>query len=106
MKKTKYTTVEELLECEGFLKWYTQTDDNEVRVWNKWIAENPEHKCLADEAVNVILIIRSMQGSTPAEQEIKSATNRLLDTIRNRKDNCHLPDNKSEDRAFCYESHD
>ena len=87
MKKIDSTTVEELLLSDGFLKWYQQTDEKEVQAWDKWIAENPEHQRLASEAVQVLLHFREAQENKITEQEIRAATNRLIDTVRNMKRN-------------------
>jgi hypothetical protein len=80
-----FTTVEELLASDSFLKWYQQTDENEVQLWNEWIAEIPEHQRLANEAIQMILLFERAQGSTIAEQDIEEATTRLKETIRNMK---------------------
>ena len=85
MKKMNYTTVEELLISDGFLKWYQQTDEKEVKAWDEWIAENPEHQRLASEAVQVLLLLREAQENKIAEQDIKAATARLTDVIRDMK---------------------
>lgn len=85
MKKINYTTVEELLVSDGFAKWHRQTNEKEVQAWDKWIAENPEHRRLASEAVQVLLLIRQALENKIAEQDIKAATIRLTDTIRNIK---------------------
>lgn len=91
MKKMNFTTVEELLESDGFLKWYQQTDEKEVQVWDEWIAENPEHQRLANEAIRVLLLFRPVQGNKIAEKDIKAATTRLTDTIRNMKSSYYQP---------------
>ena len=96
MKKKNYTTVEELLINDGFLKWYQQTDEKEVHAWDKWIAENPENQRLANEAVQVLLFIRVEHENKITEQEIKAATNRLTNTIRNTKSNYYQPGKKFE----------
>jgi hypothetical protein len=85
MKKMNFTTVEELLVSDGFLKWYQQTNKKEVQVWDEWIAENPEHQRLANEAIQILQLFRPAQGNKIAEQDIKAATTRLTDTIRNMK---------------------
>jgi len=85
MKRINYTTVEELLLSDGFVKWYQQTDETEVQAWDDWIAENPEHQRLAKEAVKVLRLFSEAHENKIAEQEIRAATNRLTDTIRNMK---------------------
>ena len=68
-----YTTVEELLVSESFLKWYQQTDEKEVRAWDEWIAENPEHQYLANKAVQILELIRPVQEREITDQEIRIA---------------------------------
>jgi hypothetical protein len=83
MKKMNYTTVEELLVSDGFLKWYRQKDEKEVRTWNEWIAENPEHQRLANEAVQMLELIRSVQEKEITDQEFRISSNRLINAIQN-----------------------
>lgn len=85
MKKMNYTRVEELLVSDGFLKWYQQTDEKEVQAWDKWIAKNPEHQRLANEAVQMFLLIREAGEIKITEHQIKAATTRFRDAIRNMK---------------------
>jgi thymidylate synthase len=87
VKKINYTTVEELLVSDGFLKWYRQTDEKQVQIWNEWIAGNPEHQRLANDAVEVLLFIKPAAKNKITEQEIRAAVDRLTDTIRNIKSN-------------------
>jgi hypothetical protein len=91
MKKMNYTRVEELLLSDGFLKWYLQTDEKEVLAWDEWIAKDLEHQRLADEAVQVLLLFREIQETQIAEQDIRAETNRLTETIRNRKSRYSQP---------------
>jgi hypothetical protein len=98
MKKMNYTTVEELLVSDGFLKWYQQTDEKVVQAWDEWIAEDPEHQRLASEAVQVLLLIREAQENKIAEQEIKAATTRLTNVIRNNKSSYYQPRRKFENK--------
>ncbi len=72
MKKIDYTTVEELLLSDGFLKWYQKTDEKETQAWDDWIAKNPEHQRLAYEAVQVLLLFREAQEHKIGEQEVSS----------------------------------
>jgi putative ABC transport system permease protein len=90
-KKTNYTTAEELLASDGFIKWYQQTDERSVRAWDKWIAKHPEHQRLANEAVQVLQLLREAQENKIAEQEITAATNRLTDTILNKRKSRYQP---------------
>ena len=85
MKKRNYSTVEELLLADGFLNWYYLTDEKEIHGWNEWIAISPEHKHLADQAVEVLLLIRSAKENKITEQEIRAETNRLIGAIRDIK---------------------
>jgi transmembrane sensor len=85
MKKRNYSTVEELLLADGFLNWYYLTDEKEIHGWNEWIATNPEHKHLADQAVEVLLLLRSAKENKITEQEIRAETNRLIGAIRDIK---------------------
>lgn len=85
MKKIKYTTVEELLLSDGFLKWYQQTDGKEAQEWDEWISEDPEHERLAKEAIEVIQLITEVHENKIEKQETSAATNRLTDTIRSMK---------------------
>lgn len=96
MKRMNYTTVEELLVSDGFMKWYRKADEREVQAWDEWITENPEHQRLASEAVQVLLLIREAQENKIAAQEIKAATTRLIDVIRNNKSGYYQPRRKSE----------
>ena len=88
MNKINYTTVEEVLVSEGFLKWYQQTDEKEAQAWDEWIAESPEHQKLVNEVIQVLRFIRPEEESYIEEQEITEAINRLKNTIRNMKSNC------------------
>jgi hypothetical protein len=85
MKKRNYSTVEELLLADGFLNWYYLKGEKEIHEWNEWIAISPEHKHLADQAVEMILLIWSAKENKITEQEIRAETNRLTRTIRNMK---------------------
>ena len=85
MKKRNYSTVEELLLADGFLNWYYLTDEKEIHGWNEWIAISPEHKHLADQAVEVLLLLRSAKENKITEQEIRAETNRLIGAIRDIK---------------------
>ena len=71
MKKRNYSTIEELLLADGFLNWYYLTDEKEIHEWNEWIAISPEHKHLANQAVEVLLLIRSAKENKITEQEIR-----------------------------------
>jgi hypothetical protein len=77
MKKMNFTTVEELLVNDGFLKWYQKTDEKEVQLWEEWISENPEHQQLANEAIQILLLFQRAQESKIAELDIEEATTRL-----------------------------
>ena len=85
MKKRNYSTVEELLLADGFLNWYYLTDEKEIHGWNEWIAISPEHKHLADQAAEMLLLIRSAKENKITEQEIGAEANRLTRTIRDIK---------------------
>lgn len=77
----KYTTVEELLLSDSFLKWYQQTDEKEAQVWDKWIADSPEHQRLVDEAIQILKFINSEEKNNIKEDEITEAVNNLKDAI-------------------------
>ena len=76
------TSVEELLLNEGFLKWYCQTEEKEIQAWNEWIATSPEHHHLANEAIEMLQLIRSSKDIKIARREISAERNRLKDAIR------------------------
>jgi hypothetical protein len=82
MKKEIYTSVEDLLLTDGFLNWYCKTVEKEIREWNEWIEISPEHRGLANQAVEMLLLIRSANENKITEQEIREETNLLKDTIR------------------------
>jgi putative ABC transport system permease protein len=50
----KYTTIEQLLADDGFLAWYRQTDPEQVKTWNEWIAASDTNSLLAKEAVQLL----------------------------------------------------
>lgn len=85
MKTINFTTVEELLTSEDFLKWYQQTDEKEIQVWNQWIAESTEHQRLVNEAIQLLGLIRSKEDNG-REKEVNEEIDRLLNTIRHEKD--------------------
>src|SRR5687768_13809338 len=102
MKKINFTTVEELLVSDGFLKWYQQTDEKEVQLWDEWVAEDPEHQRLATEAIQILLHFQRAQGNKIAGQDIEEATTHLTDTIRNMKSSYYQPRKKIETRIHSF----
>ena len=68
---------------DGFLKWYQQTDEKEVQAWDKWIIENPEHRRLVNEAVQMLEFFRPARKSEITDQEIIIASYRLINAIQN-----------------------
>jgi putative ABC transport system permease protein len=96
MKKINFTTVEELLASESFLKWYQQTDEKDVQVWNEWIAESPDHQRLVDEAIQLLGLIRSEMKSSIGDREITEEAGRLTNTIRNMRVAAFGPADKFE----------
>ena len=58
-----YTTVEQLLADEGFLAWYRHTDEQEIERWNQWIAASRENQQLAEEAVQWLITLNSLEES-------------------------------------------
>ena len=83
MKKRNYSTVEELLLADGFLNWYYQTVEKEMQAWNEWIALSPEHQYLANQAIEMLVLIQSAKSKKITEQEIRAEKNRLKETIQN-----------------------
>ncbi|HKZ67978.1 MAG TPA: hypothetical protein VJ111_16540 [Chitinophagaceae bacterium] len=82
MKKLNYTTVEDLLVDDGFLAWYRKTDETEVDKWNGWIEADPEHQCLAEEAIHLLkLILLAEEKVEVTEQQIKAGFNRIANVI-------------------------
>jgi len=81
MKKTNYTTVEELLMDDGFLAWYRQTDETEMYKWNGWIEADPEHQRLAEEAIHLLTLILLAEEKEVTEQQIKASFNRIANAI-------------------------
>ena len=49
---------------------------------NEWIATNPEHKHLADQAVEVLLLLRSAKENKITEQEIRAAVANPVKSLR------------------------
>ncbi|MEP7373258.1 MAG: hypothetical protein ABI675_07670 [Chitinophagaceae bacterium] len=82
MKKVNYTTVDELLENDGFLAWYRKTDKIERKKWNEWIEASKEHHRLASEAIRFLeLIMRAKENSKITEHEINTTFDRIRNTI-------------------------
>ena len=85
MREIKYTTVEELLMDDSFLAWLHQTDEKAIHQWMKWIETNPEHKRLADEAVQVISIIGwAEKEDHVTEKQINAGYERVMNKIADR----------------------
>jgi hypothetical protein len=49
-----YTTVEDLLLDESFIRCYYQTDPEQFQRWQRWIDESPAHKQLVQEAIQLL----------------------------------------------------
>jgi hypothetical protein len=85
-----YTTVEEILTSESFLKWYQQTDDMEVRLWSEWMDQNPDRQALVNEAIQLFKLIGGPERCQMTEEQIKTDAFRLVDAIRTMKDKTEL----------------
>ena len=86
MKNIKANTVEELLADESFLAWHHQTDGEALRLWNEWIAANPEHAQLAEQAIRLLNHIHiAEKGKTNAQ--INAAADRLNQAIKEMQKN-------------------
>jgi hypothetical protein len=80
MENIKYKTAEELLMDESFLLWYHHTDNEAVRLWNEWIAADPRHRLLADEAVLLLSRI-DLKEKGITDTQINTAADRLMRAI-------------------------
>jgi len=82
MREINHTTVEELLMDDSFLAWHHQTEEVSIHKWVKWIEASPEHKRLADEAVQLLTMIGLAEEEPGVpEQQIMSGYDRLINTI-------------------------
>jgi ferric-dicitrate binding protein FerR (iron transport regulator) len=76
----KYAGVEDLLSNESFLSWYFRTDTYDIRHWEAWMAENPDHRSRADQAVAFLKTLSFDERELSAGQ-MTLAERRLLQKI-------------------------
>ena len=88
--KKRYRAVEDLLTDDSFLAWYHRNDDMIIKKWEAWIAANPEHHQLANEAVHLLELLLSVMEKRVTEGQITTAKNRLLHAI-SEEEKQHLP---------------
>ena len=88
--KKRYRAVEDLLTDDSFLAWYHRNDDMVIKRWDAWIAANPEHYQLANEAVHLLELLLSVIEMKFTEDEITTAKDRLFRAI-SEEERQHLP---------------
>lgn len=66
---------------DGFLAWHRQKDETEMYKWNEWIEEDPGHRCLAEEAINLLTLILLVEQKEVTEQQTNASFNRIMNTI-------------------------
>ena len=82
----KYARVEDLLMDESFLAWYSQTDSKAMQIWNEWIAADPEHQQLCEEAIRLLTQIH-IKEKVMTDALINAAVNHLIRAIESNKKN-------------------
>ena len=87
--KKKYTTIADLLTDDGFLAWYLKKNDRKEQVWNKWIAEKPEHAELANRAVQVLSVLIDPEEEKLSNQQINASFDKLLKKLTNKGKRAH-----------------
>jgi transmembrane sensor len=75
-----YTAVEDLLSDESFLAWHFRADDVSVAKWDDWIAADPDHRRLAEEAIAFMQSLQIREKGV-SEGAITRAEGRLLHKI-------------------------
>ncbi|MFL9485118.1 FecR family protein [Chitinophagaceae bacterium LWZ2-11] len=68
----KFLTVEELIEDEGFLKWFHQSDEQSIQQWEQWKDESPENHALLNEAVQLLSAIQFKEPEI-SDQQVNDA---------------------------------
>ena len=87
--KKKYTTIADLLTDDGFLAWHLKKNDRRLQTWNKWIAENPEHAALANQAEQLLSVLINPEEEKLSNQQVNASFDRLLKKIVNKKKSVH-----------------
>jgi putative ABC transport system permease protein len=77
----EYKTIEELLMDEGFVSWCRGTHPGESARWNNWIAADPVHKQLAEEARRLLQLIDAAETPVP-ESQATTAQARLMQRLQ------------------------
>lgn len=58
MKNIEYTNIKDFLQDTSFSNWVFKKRLSDVKFWNDWIQQNPNHQTLIEEAKNILLGIQ------------------------------------------------
>ncbi len=74
------TTVEDFIGNAAFRSWVTERRPEDRRLWNQWLAQNPEKRELYEQAVATFLLIQG-QKITLSDQQVNDRTASILDQL-------------------------
>jgi transmembrane sensor len=73
----KYRTVEDLLKDESFINYCLRKNEQDVRYWENYIAENPGKKELIDEAVQEYRLLFTALAQADLEEQLSALKKKL-----------------------------
>jgi len=79
-----YITVEQLLADESFLAWYRRADEKEAARWEEWIAASPDHRRLAEEAVQWLTTFSSLEADNFSRVDSEALFRKIDESIHRR----------------------
>lgn len=81
-----YYTVTDFIMDEYFCQWVIQPDVRSDEFWANWLAQNPYKRKEIEEARDLILLLRTLEGYPPAisQSKIDASLQHLMIKIRKR----------------------
>jgi transmembrane sensor len=76
----KYRTIEDLLKEESFINYCLRKNEQDVRYWENYIAENPGKKELVAEAVREYHLLFTALAQSDLEEQLSALKKRLAGT--------------------------
>jgi transmembrane sensor len=74
------TTVEDFIGNAAFRSWVTERRPEDRRLWNQWLAQNPEKRELYEQAVATFLLIQGEKINL-SDQQVNDRTASILDQL-------------------------
>lgn len=86
MKEYRLFDISDFVMDEDFIRWVNKREKADNDFWNKWLGQHPDKHMVVAEARRILESIGTEETAALTEQDIQAEIDRLLFTIKERKE--------------------